>query len=84
MPDNITGSVSFKTPRAEIVVSHNSRDETMITVRTNAPTDTEYSTIVMENPHDMVVHMMVKSIDNPTLLVKDDIDEDSEELSEEE
>ena len=79
---NINASLSFRTPRAEIVVSHNKDDETIITVRTNAPTDTEYNTIVVEDNHDMVVHMMVKKVDRT--VVVDDTDEDPDDSSEEE
>ena len=57
---NINASLSFRTPRAEIVVSHNKDDETIITVRTNAPTDTEYNTIVVEDNHD-IYHIMLTS-----------------------
>lgn len=70
---DITGSVSFKTPRAEIVISHSKDDETMVTIRTNAPDDTSYNTIVVEQSHDMIVHMMIKKIEIPIKSIQDDV-----------
>ncbi len=70
---DITGSVPFKTPRAEIVISHSKDDETMVTIRTNAPDDTSYNTIVVEQSHDMIVHMMIKKIEIPIKSIQDDV-----------